>query len=362
MDRTPVAVGCLVLALLAGGAHAQEKSEKGSYDEAGPGTGARSSLPTKRLYDGGMQNRLFPSGFERISIPSAHGGGMNVHRTSKGTGPRMVFARSPLEPTGPRKVEGLLINSPRLSDVITKEKLQEWREGMKLWDGKSKQYRERRGLLDELEQQGIDRDRLINVPPRPCTSGNCGKPVPPPIEFKSSQPNGTVTQDAPRAVAANHSPSAESSQPGRALMRAGETLSVNLGADCAAACASLREHLSTNRDDFRAHRHLALAELSLALPKDAARTMAAAYAADPLLASEPIALDALGLDVTTARHLATLAQSTAMKANTSDAWLLLLVVRQAQGKNSQALAACDKAEKAGLDSSLVTVFRQTLAK
>ncbi|HYE62429.1 MAG TPA: hypothetical protein VD997_10565 [Phycisphaerales bacterium] len=367
MHRTAVTVGCLTLALLAGGARAQtpqtppqDRVEKPRYDEAGPRSGGRSPMPTKRVYEDGLQRRLFPSGFKRIAIPSTRPQGFS-EKGGRRPLPRMIFVREPVVPNVTPRRNDDIIGAASLSDTIRANNQSYTREYEKVT---RRREVDRKHVLSILrDQERLAPEALIEGPaPRNCNPSPCSPCQPRKSVFKESEaarPSIGAERSPPKATDA---PAASTTTAALKLPLLTTSEAPRVQLTDANAEASLREHVKANPDDFRARRDLALAELNFHRPADAARTIAAAYASDPLLAREPMNLAALGLDDTTSRSLATLAHNTAIRANTSDTWLLVIVLRQAQGQLVQAIAACDKAEKAGLDAALVGVFRHSMSR
>jgi hypothetical protein len=125
-----------------------------------------------------------------------------------------------------------------------------------------------------------------------------------------------------------------------------------VGSAPAAAADSLREHLQSDPDDFHAMRLLAVSLLNSKRPQEAAKTMAKAYESDPLLAKEPIDLKAAGFEGARAVALAKSAEDAARQSKGSAGWLLVAVLHQSRGSQSQALAALDNARRAGLNADV----------
>ncbi|HYE62430.1 MAG TPA: hypothetical protein VD997_10570 [Phycisphaerales bacterium] len=132
-----------------------------------------------------------------------------------------------------------------------------------------------------------------------------------------------------------------------------------LATDTPRALTELQSHLKTHPDDFHSQRLLAIAHLASRDAAQAATTMAQAYASDPLLASEPLDLAALGFEPARIPPLTALAAGHANK-DATNAHLLTLVLHQAQGHKDKAKATLDRARKAGLSHELADLFAEAL--
>jgi hypothetical protein len=128
------------------------------------------------------------------------------------------------------------------------------------------------------------------------------------------------------------------------------------------AVEPLRDHLKDQPDDFHAMRQLALALLGSKHAQEAADMMAKAYESDPLLSKEPIDLKPLGIDAPRLNNLIRAASDAARQSNSSKSWLLAVVLYQAQGSQSQAISALDKARHAGLNSDVSDWFTEALKR
>jgi hypothetical protein len=123
--------------------------------------------------------------------------------------------------------------------------------------------------------------------------------------------------------------------------------------------AELRTHLLTYPDDFHAMREFALALLANNQAAEAAAVIAKAYGADPLLATEAVDLAELALDGAKVKEMLGSAQGVASKAG-ANAWLLVAVLHQGQADGPKALAALEKARKAGLSPDLAELMGAAL--
>jgi hypothetical protein len=125
-----------------------------------------------------------------------------------------------------------------------------------------------------------------------------------------------------------------------------------IAGDYPQAIAALRRHLSSNPDDPRAMRSLAVAMLADKRPDDAGSLMRAAYRADPTLAGEPLMPAALGFAERPFRLLVGRAVQHAHRVNTGSSWLLVASLMQGEGRRTPALTMIDRARAQGLDQGI----------
>ncbi len=130
--------------------------------------------------------------------------------------------------------------------------------------------------------------------------------------------------------------------------------------DLEAAEEQYRLHIQEHTDDSEALREFALTMFELERPEEGFAAIRKAYRDQPDLVSSPLELRRLGFESSRSRKLMGKVSPTANKLKTSSAWLSLAVLLQGQDKARAALRIIQKAEEAGLDAEIVTLFRAKL--
>jgi len=120
----------------------------------------------------------------------------------------------------------------------------------------------------------------------------------------------------------------------------------------AAAVAAYERHLSASPEDLIAQRELALALLELRRYERAETVMALAYAANPELGVIPINDTILGEGAHRLREAVVRAVAHAQRAERPEAWLLVTVLMQAEGRQEVAARMLGRAEDLGLDAPI----------
>jgi len=129
----------------------------------------------------------------------------------------------------------------------------------------------------------------------------------------------------------------------------------------AEAIKLFKEHLKSSPDDVLSSRQLAVSLIESKDVESGAALLRELYRKDPTLAEKPYAGGECGQDSSRLRDMVGRLSGHANKTGSPSAWLAVVVLMQADGRNAQAAKLLDKAKAGGLESDILTKFAAVLA-
>ena len=120
-------------------------------------------------------------------------------------------------------------------------------------------------------------------------------------------------------------------------------------------------HLDAHPEDWMVMRELSYALLAAKRDSDAVALMARAYGGDPSIGMFPVNPALFGeMNDGALRALVRRAVAHTQREETGEAWLLVAVLMQSEGRTDRALAMVDRAVERGLDPALVSGLRDAM--
>ena len=167
------------------------------------------------------------------------------------------------------------------------------------------------------------------------------------------QPASRMTMPPGTAVPAPPAASASSGQTTPPPTDLGSARRSFAAGDFGDAVNKYRAHVNKNPDDFAVAAELATALIADGRLDDGIAMMRLAYGSDPGLAFQPIS-DRVMIGQRTWRKLVVRTVRHAHRGSSASAWLTVAVLMQAEGRPGVARRMIERAERAGLDQSIVS--------